>query len=87
MAKIHLNLLKSSFKPVCIDNIDNKLSLQNVFGDTKGSSLSLMITKCKGEGCASGDEINRYIDRLYVTPFGVYDILQFTNRVGKPVFQ
>ena len=86
MGNIHKNLLKANFKPVCIDNI-NKLSLQNVFGDTKGSAVALVISKCKGEGCASGDEINRYIDRLYVTPFGVYDILQFTNRVGKPVFQ
>ena len=86
MRKIHSEIVSSNIIPICNDNISNLL-LQNQISDQKGHGISLMIKKCDGDGCASGDEINRYINRLFVGVRGVVDILQFTQRVDKPVFQ
>ena len=65
------------------------MSIKNDFNANapEGKSASLMILRCMGKGCASEDEIDKYVEKILVNSNGIFDLVEFTKRVGKPVFQ
>ena len=67
------------------DNTEDYL-LNSDNNPLNGASYSITVTKCKGDGCASGDEINRFVNNVVILTSAVFDSIDFSIRDRKPVF-
>ena len=60
----------------CLDNRENELSIGEFWGNENCKMLQVKMFRCKGNDCASGDEIDSFLSEATVQ---IYSIKNYLN--------